>query len=64
VREELPVVQELARDGWAIAAGERFRLESPPAVRVTVSTLEAGEAEHVADAFARAFSTQGRSTSA
>ena len=64
VREELPVVQGLARDGWAVAAGERFRLESPPAVRVTVSTLEAGEAEHVADAFARAFSTQGRSTSA
>jgi len=39
VREETATVQALADRGWAVAAGERFRLQSPPAIRVTTSAL-------------------------
>lgn len=48
VREESALVQGLLADGWAVAPGERFRLQSPPAIRVTVSTLEPGEAARFA----------------
>ncbi len=54
VREETATVQALAADGWAVAAGERFRLSSPPAVRVTASTLDPSLAPDIAAAFAAA----------
>ena len=44
VRDESTVVRGLAERGWAVAAGERFRLRTPPAIRVTCSTLEAEQA--------------------
>ena len=49
VRQETPVVQSMRDRGWAIAAGEHFRLASPPAVRITASTLEPEDAAQVAD---------------
>ena len=39
VREETAAVQALAERGWAVAAGERFRIGSAPAIRVTTSAL-------------------------
>jgi DNA-binding transcriptional MocR family regulator len=39
VPEEVPVVQGLLTRGWAVQAGEPFRLVSPPGIRVTVSEL-------------------------
>jgi DNA-binding transcriptional MocR family regulator len=39
VREETATVQALAERGWAVAAGERFRINSAPAIRVTTSAL-------------------------
>jgi DNA-binding transcriptional MocR family regulator len=39
VREETAAVQSLAARGWAVAAGERFRLGSAPGIRVTTSAL-------------------------
>lgn len=39
VREETATVQALAERGWAVAAGERFRIDSGPAIRVTTSAL-------------------------
>jgi DNA-binding transcriptional MocR family regulator len=39
VREETATVQALAARGWAVAAGERFRIGSAPAVRVTTAAL-------------------------
>jgi DNA-binding transcriptional MocR family regulator len=48
VREETAAVQALADRGWAVAAGERFRLQSPPAIRVTTSALLPEEARRFA----------------
>ena len=57
VEEEVPVVQALLARGWAVSAGERYRFESPPAVRVTTTTLPRGEADTFADAIAAALAT-------
>jgi DNA-binding transcriptional MocR family regulator len=48
VREEAATVQALAERGWAVAAGERFRVQSPPAIRVTTSALLPAEAARFA----------------
>jgi DNA-binding transcriptional MocR family regulator len=53
VREEARVVRDLADAGWAVQAGERFRLRSPPAVRITISSLTGEEAMRLADDFQR-----------
>jgi DNA-binding transcriptional MocR family regulator len=44
VEEEVPVVQALAEHGWGVAAGEAFRLDSGPGVRVTTALLPTSEA--------------------
>jgi DNA-binding transcriptional MocR family regulator len=44
VAEESAVVQALERKGWGVKAGERYRIATPPAIRVTISTLEPREA--------------------
>ncbi|MPZ88725.1 MAG: aminotransferase class I/II-fold pyridoxal phosphate-dependent enzyme [Nitriliruptorales bacterium] len=48
VREEETVVTGLLGRGWAVRAGERFRLDSPAAVRVTTSALTAADATRFA----------------
>jgi DNA-binding transcriptional MocR family regulator len=48
VREETATVRALADRGWDVAAGERFRLQSPPAIRVTTSALPPAEAARFA----------------
>ncbi len=48
VDEEVPVVQGMADLGWAVAAGEAFRLTSAPAVRVTTAALPVAQAGEVA----------------
>jgi DNA-binding transcriptional MocR family regulator len=52
VQEETPTVQALANAGrgWAVAAGERFRLSSPPGIRITASRLEPRDARQFAAA--------------
>jgi DNA-binding transcriptional MocR family regulator len=49
VPEESAVVQALFQKGWAVMAGERYRLRTPPAIRVTISTLTRAEAVQFAD---------------
>ncbi|MFF4245486.1 GntR family transcriptional regulator [Streptomyces sp. NPDC001822] len=44
VRDESAVVNGLRSRGWWIAAGTRFRIASPPGVRVTTATLTPAEA--------------------
>jgi DNA-binding transcriptional MocR family regulator len=52
LREEAPVVAALDAAGWRVLAGERFRLMSPPGIRVTISTLREEEAPELAEAIA------------
>lgn len=50
VPEEAGVLAALLDSGFAAAPGERFRIASPPAVRITTARLPVEEAEEVADA--------------
>ncbi|TVL89852.1 aminotransferase class I/II-fold pyridoxal phosphate-dependent enzyme [Streptomyces sp. SAJ15] len=55
VPDETGAVARLLQSGWAVAPGARFRLDSPPGVRVTVSPLGLGDdIEAMADALAEA----------
>ena len=49
VREEAPVMAALLDAGWQVMAGERFRIQTPPGIRITISTLAEEEADAVAD---------------
>jgi DNA-binding transcriptional MocR family regulator len=60
VREETATVRALAGRGWAVAPGERFRVQSPPAIRVTTSALQPAEATRFAADLAAA--TRRRAT--
>lgn len=48
VPAEVPAVQALLGSGWAVAAGEPFRIASPPALRITTARLARAEAGRVA----------------
>jgi len=48
VQEEAAVVAGLAARGWAVRAGEPYRLKTAPAIRVTIATLEPNEAKRFA----------------
>lgn len=54
VRDETGAVARLLHSGWAVAPGARFRLSSPPGVRLTVSPLGAQDVAPLADAVAAA----------
>ena len=48
VSEESATVQALLHAGWAVKAGERYRIASPPAIRETIASLETREAARFA----------------
>jgi DNA-binding transcriptional MocR family regulator len=48
VVEEAAVVNAMAEKGWAIRAGECYRIKSAPGIRVTVSTLTPDDARRFA----------------
>lgn len=54
VRDEARLVRALADRGWAVAPGERFRLQSAPAIRITVSALQPADADRLAGDLAEA----------
>lgn len=60
VTEETPTVQALLAKGWAVAAGERFRIHAPPAIRVTAATLHPEESARFADDLASILTTRPR----
>ncbi|MFE6072596.1 aminotransferase class I/II-fold pyridoxal phosphate-dependent enzyme [Streptomyces sp. NPDC056525] len=52
VRDESALVNGLRTQGWWVAAGARFRIAAPPAVRITTSTLAPEDAPRLAADFA------------
>jgi DNA-binding transcriptional MocR family regulator len=53
VREESAVVQSMMAAGWAVQAGERYRIATGPAIRITTAALSAADAARVATDLAR-----------
>jgi DNA-binding transcriptional MocR family regulator len=51
--DEAVVVADLLLAGWAVGPGERFRLRSAPAIRITTTDLEPSEADVLAATLAR-----------
>ncbi len=64
VTDETNTVQALREQGWAVAPGAPFRLQSGPAIRVTISSLESSEASPLAAAIARSLEPSHRTRSA
>ena len=60
VPEENAVVQGLREHGWAVAAGERYRIRTGPAIRVTIAQLLPAEAKRFANDLAAILSPRGR----
>jgi DNA-binding transcriptional MocR family regulator len=48
VAQETAVVTALLERGWAVMAGEGWRLRTPPAIRITTAALPPDEAEQLA----------------
>ncbi|MGH2734667.1 MAG: aminotransferase class I/II-fold pyridoxal phosphate-dependent enzyme [Actinomycetota bacterium] len=44
VAQETEIARGLLQAGWAVAPGERYRIASPPAIRVTAARLEPDDA--------------------
>ncbi|MFF4839162.1 aminotransferase class I/II-fold pyridoxal phosphate-dependent enzyme [Streptomyces collinus] len=54
VPDETGAVARLLHGGWAVTPGARFRLGSPPGIRITISTLSPQDAAPLAEAVAAA----------
>jgi DNA-binding transcriptional MocR family regulator len=54
VPDETSTIQALQTAGWAAAPGAPFRLQAEPAIRITISTLQADESPPLAAAIAGA----------
>ena len=54
VREEARAARALVDAGWLVLPGERFRIATPPGLRVTVTTLLEDEAAEIAGVIAAA----------
>ncbi|MFC1411057.1 aminotransferase class I/II-fold pyridoxal phosphate-dependent enzyme [Streptacidiphilus sp. N1-12] len=59
VPDETVAVAGLLQRGWGVAAGSRFRLSSPPGIRLTVSRLAAADLPLLAEDVAAVLRTRG-----
>lgn len=59
VPDETVVIPRLLSAGWAAAPGTRFRINTPPGMRITISNLDAAEIDPLADAIAEAVQAVG-----
>lgn len=60
VRDETVAITRLLGAGWAAAPGTRFRIGTPPGIRVTVADVGTHEIDPLADAIAEAVHGAGR----
>jgi DNA-binding transcriptional MocR family regulator len=60
VPDETVAITRLLNAGWAAAPGTRFRVRTPPGMRITVAGLAADEIDPLADAVAQAVQGSGR----
>ena len=61
VPDESSAVRGLFDRGWAVNAGERYRMNTPPAIRVTIAALEPHDAHRFANDLAALLVPRGRS---
>ncbi len=64
VPEETPAVLRLGAAGYAVRAGEYYRIQSAPAIRITTAALPTEDADAVADLIATAAAPGQRTTTA
>jgi DNA-binding transcriptional MocR family regulator len=64
VAEEASPAAALLQRGWAVTALERWRINSPPALRITTATLRPDEAERLSSDLATALAAQAVTYSA
>ena len=62
VPDETVAITRLLSAGWAAAPGTRFRIGTPPGMRITVANLDAGDIEPLAAAVAKALQAVGRAS--
>ncbi len=62
VPDETAVVRGLLDRGWAVNPGDRYRIDTPPAIRVTTSDLELPDARRFASDLAALLAPRGRSS--
>jgi DNA-binding transcriptional MocR family regulator len=62
VPDETVCITRLLSAGWAAAPGTRFRIGSPPGMRITISGLSAADIDALADAIAEAVLAVGRAS--
>ena len=60
VPDETVAITRLLGAGWAAAPGTRFRIRTPPGIRITISDLAVDEIDPLADAVATAVLATGR----
>jgi DNA-binding transcriptional MocR family regulator len=60
VPDETEAITGLLGAGWAAAPGTRFRIGTPPGMRITVSSIDADEIDPLADAVAATLHAVGR----
>jgi DNA-binding transcriptional MocR family regulator len=64
VADESAVMQSLFQAGWAVHAGESYRIAGGPAIRVTIATLAPADAKRFARDLAATIATPARTLAA
>jgi DNA-binding transcriptional MocR family regulator len=62
VPDETVAITRLLSAGWAAAPGTRFRIATPPGIRITISSIDVDEIDPLADALADAVHGVGRAS--
>ncbi|KZS61400.1 aminotransferase class I/II-fold pyridoxal phosphate-dependent enzyme [Mycobacterium ostraviense] len=60
VPDETVAITRLLNTGWAAAPGSRFRIATPPGIRITIADLTVGEIDPLADSITEAMHVTGR----